>query len=326
MFVYSLIITNIILLVFPALLWFLLKIAFSLFKVKVRYKFFGISSLLFCLLWTLLYLYGYGLGRFRYQVNELSFADERVPEDFDGYRIVHISDLHIGGFHEHEAFVDTLVEVINKQHPDLICFTGDLVSISHEELLPYIHTLRNLKSRDGVISILGNHDYGVYQHSFQSDEEREADRSRLITLERDSMDWRLLLNENFIIRHGHDSLCIIGLENQACGIHQKVRRGDMQKATEGSGEGFRILLSHDPTQWDAEVLHQTDIPLTLSGHTHAMQFQILGWTPCSWFYERSAGLYTIDNQSVYVNIGLGELLPFRIGAVPEITVHTLRRK
>lgn len=325
MLAFTLVFINLVIFLIPAVLWYLLKQLCRLFKYKLHYKWFGLTSLFFCLVSTLVLLYGYGLGRFRYEVRNVEYHDERIPEAFDGYRIVHISDLHLGGFIGHEAFVDTLVEAINQLHPDLICFTGDLVSISHEEAIPFIHPLRRLQARDGVISILGNHDYAVYDRSLQNQEEREADRAKLITIERDSMDWRLLTNEHFFLRHGHDSLCIIGLENQACGIHQKVRRGNLEQAMAGTDGSFRILLSHDPSQWDAEVLGKTDIPITFSGHTHAMQFRLFDWTPCRWFYDRSDGLYQVDNQYIYVNIGAGELMPFRIGATPEITLHTLRR-
>lgn len=323
MLLISLLISDILIFLVPAVFWLFGKVVCMPFRYKLKYKRFGLVSLVLALVWSLLVLYGYSFGRFKYEVNEVELADERVPEAFDGYRIVHISDLHLGGFIGHEAFVDTLVSVVNNLQPDLICFTGDLVSISSEEAIPFIRPLRNLRARDGVISILGNHDYAVYNRNLNDETERELDRLKLIELQRDSMDWKLLLNENFTLRHGQDSLCIIGLENQACGVHQKVRRGNLGIAMEGTEGSYRILLSHDPSQWDAEVLGQTDIPLTLSGHTHAMQFKVFGWTPCRWLYDRSDGMYQEGEQRIYVNIGLGELMPFRIGAEPEITVLTL---
>ncbi len=318
-------ITNVLAFLFSAIVFWGGKLLCKPFKVKIRYRRFGFAALAVCLIWNLMVLMGYSFGRFRYEVKEVEYADDRVPEAFDGYRIVHISDLHIGGFAGHEAFVDTLIQAVNAQHPDLICFTGDLVSISHREAIPFIQSLRSLKARDGVVAVLGNHDYGIYDRSFHTDAEREADRNALITLQRDSMDWKLLLNENYHLRHGNDSLCVIGLENQACGLSRKVRRGDLKAAMKGTEGSFSILLSHDPTQWNAEVVGQTEIPLTLSGHTHAMQFKLFGWTPCRWFYDHSDGMYIDGNQTIYVNIGLGELMPFRIGATPEITVITLKR-
>jgi len=320
-----LVVTNLIIFLVSAILFLGWKYFMRLFKTKVHYRYFGYSAFALCAVWNLMALYGFGFGRFSYETNEIEYVDSRVPEAFDGYRIVHISDFHLGGFIGHEAFVDTLVSVINSHKPDLICFTGDMVSYSHQEAIPFIYTLRSLRARDGVFAVLGNHDYGVYDTQFQSDVERDADRAKLITLMNDSIDWRLLQNENYFIRHGQDSLCILGLENQAYGLRQKVRKGNMRETMMGSGEGFRILLSHDPSQWDAEVLNKTDIPLTLSGHTHAMQFMLFGWTPGEWFFKRSNGMYKVDDQCVYVNIGLGGLLPFRIGATPEITLITLRR-
>lgn len=325
MLIFTLIITNLLIWSVPALVWLLSKKVAKLLKKKIYYCRFGLFSLALSLVWNLMLLYGYSFGRFRYEVKEIEYESKTIPEAFDGYRIVQISDFHIGGFENHEAFVDTLVSVINRQHPDLICFTGDFVSLSHEEAIPFIKTIRKLNARDGVVSVLGNHDYAVYQYKLRTEEEREADRNKLVTLQRDSMDWRLLLNEHFTIRHGNDSICIIGVENQACGWKQKVRRGDLRAAMQGTEGSFQVLLSHDPTHWDAEVLNQTDIQLTLSGHTHAMQFELFGWTPCSWFFKRSNGLYKEGEQCLYVNKGIGELMPFRIGATPEITVITLKR-
>lgn len=322
---FSLIFPCLLLVLFFALCYGICRIIGGLFKKKVRYRLFGKVTPIFCFITIFVILYGYSFGRFRYEVNEEEYCDQRVPESFDGYRIVHISDFHIGGFRESEAFVDTLVNAVNALHPDLICFTGDLVSINHTEVLPFIHSLQRLEARDGVVSVLGNHDYAVYDRSFLTTEQREQDRAKLISIERDSLDWKLLLNESFFIRHGEDSIAILGLENQSCGIHQKVRRGDLAQTMHGTEGSYQILLSHDPSQWDEEVLQQTDIELTLSGHTHAMQFKVLGWTPCRWFYKRADGLFTEGNQKIYVNIGLGELMPFRFGATPEVTLHVLKR-
>lgn len=291
-------------------------------KGRVAYRPFGYVTLAVGVLWTLLLFYGYFWGRWRYEVVEWHCTDNRIPTSFEGYKIVHISDFHIEGFEDNPSFVDTLVNVINQQQPDLICFTGDLVSISHKGLLPFMLQLKRLQARDGVVSILGNHDYAVYDRRLDS-LTREQDRAQLIALERDELHWRLLLNEHFVLHHATDSIYIIGSENQACGPHQKVRRGNLAAALQGTEDGFKLLLSHDPSHWDAEVVGKTDVALTLSGHTHAMQFRVGGWTPCRWFYERSDGSYRQGNQQIYVNIGLGELMPFRIGATPEITVIKL---
>lgn len=308
-----------------ALIWCITRfIAKRKYKKTIRYKRFGYTTIAFASIWTIMLVYGYKWGRWRYEVVKWTFKDCRLPKDFDGYRIVHISDMHIEGFDDNPAYLDTMVNAINKLSPDLICFTGDLVSFKHDGLIPHLETLKKLKSRDGIVSILGNHDYAVYERKFEK-EEMEADRKELIRLQREELNWKLLLNENLTLYHGNDSIAIIGVENQACGPHQKVRRGNLAEAIKGTEKMFQILLSHDPSHWDAEVKGYTDIPLTLSGHTHAMQFKILGWTPCRWFYKRSDGPYKEGKQQIYVNIGLGELMPFRIGATPEITLITLRK-
>lgn len=292
---------------------------------KLKYKRFGYTTLGIGLLWTVLMFYGYFFGRWRCEVVEWEFHDNRLPAAFEGYRIVQISDFHLEGFDDNPAYLDTIVKLINQQDADLICFTGDMVSYNHEALSKYAGKLEQLKAHDGVVSILGNHDYGVYDKSLDS-LLKEFDRQQLINLERDTLKWNLLLNENFTLYHNGDSIAIIGSENQACGFKQKVRRGDLTKAIQGTENKFQILLAHDPSQWDAEVVGKTQIPLTLSGHTHAMQFKVFGWTPCRWLFKRSDGAYREDKQQLYVNIGLGGLMPFRIGATPEITVISLHKQ
>lgn len=307
------------------IVWFLVRFIAKSKRKKVRYRPYGIATIVIGSLWTLAVLWGNIFGRFRYEVTTWDYVDERLPQSFDGYRIVHISDFHLEGFESRPDFVDTLVNAVNRQQPDLICFTGDLVSFTHDGLTPYLSKLKRLSARDGVVSILGNHDYAIYQKSLDS-LEQEVDRSKLIEMERKDLSWRLLLNENVMLHHGSDSIAIIGLENQACGMHQRVRRGNMPLAMKGTEGQFRILLSHDPSQWDEEVVGKTDIPLTLSGHTHAMQCRLWSLAPSRLFFRRSDGAYREGKQQLYVNIGLGELMPFRIGATPEITVITLRRK
>ncbi len=321
----TLILTNLFVFFIITIFYSIIKWIGKWFNIKVKYKRFGLISLSICLIWTLLALYGYCFGRFCYEIKEVKIEDERIPAAFEDYRIIQISDLHISGFIGHEAFVDTLVNAINRQKPDLICFTGDLVSITHKEVYPFIKSLQRLKARDGIISILGNHDYGVYNKQLDNNSDREKERENIIDIQRDSLDWNILLNGNYIIHHGNDSICIIGVENQACGVHQVVRRGDLTKALPKEKVSYSILLSHDPSHWKAEVTSHKEIALTLSGHTHAMQFRILGWTPSKWAYEECDGLYTNGEQKLYVNIGCGELLPFRIGATPEITQFTLKR-
>ena len=291
---------------------------------RVRYRWFGVVSLSVSLLWGAMLFYGHLWGRWRHEVTTFTFCHPDLPPDFDGYRIVHISDLHLEGFLDNPAYLDTLIGEVNHLQPDLICFTGDLVSINHQEAAHFLPQLARLRAKDGVASVLGNHDYGVYDHTLDS-LARERDVKQLITLQRDSLGWVVLLNEHITLHHKADSISLLGTENQNCGPHQRVRRGNLDKTLEGTEGMFRILLTHDPTYWDTEVADKRDIPLTLSGHTHAMQFRVMGLTPCSLLFPQTCGAYHVGDQTLYVNIGLGQLMPFRIGATPEITLITLRK-
>lgn len=319
------VITTLILFVVLTILWALTCLIQRLCGSTQRacYKRFGWTGTVIALLWAALLIYGYGWGRWCYEVSEVEYEDGRLPRSFDGYSIVHISDFHLEGFEDNPAYIDTMVQAINRLQPDLICFTGDLVSFSHHGAERFKENLSQMKARDGVVAILGNHDYAVYERSLDS-LQREVDRQQLIDLQRNELGWILLLNENLILHHGTDSIAILGCENQACGMHQRVRRGSLATTMQGTEHMFQLLLAHDPSQWDAEVLKYSKIPLTLSGHTHAMQCRLWGWTPCRWFMNRSDGTYDEGTQHLYVNIGLGELMPFRIGATPEITHITLR--
>lgn len=306
------------------LLWIIIRLLLRLNNKCIRYRWFGRVSLFLCLLFVITTFYGYFFGRWKYEVTEWTYVDERLPKGFDGYRIVHISDFHLETFNDNPAYVDTIVNAVNSLHPDLICFTGDLVSFTHDGLIPFIPNLSRMKANDGVISILGNHDYAIYERSLDS-LSCELDRQQLIQSQRKDLNWNLLLNEHVTLHHNNDSIAIVGVENQACGMRQRVRRAKLTEALSSTEDIFRILLTHDPSHWDAEVVGKTDVPLTLSGHTHAMQCRVFGMTPCRLFFKRSDGAYKEGNQQLYVNIGLGELMPFRIGATPEITLITLKK-
>ena len=205
----------------------------------------------------------------------------------------------------------------------MIAFTGDIVTISPDELDATEESLRGLKAHDGVVSILGNHDYCPYIKGDKSGKSPAQGLAEVMARER-AMGWRLLVNEHWTLHHGSDSIAIVGVENTSTSPHFPSR-GDLGKATQGTEGMFRILLSHDPTHWDMEVVGK-DIPLTLSGHTHAMQFSLLGWSPIGHFYKQSKGLYRKGKQCLYINIGLGEtIFPARIGAMPEITRIILKK-
>lgn len=307
----------------PQLVYAVLWPVVRLFHGHLAWRPFAWAGVALLSLWWVLFVWGNRVGRFRYEVKLVDFVHQALPPAFNGYRIVHISDLHLDGWQGQTARLQHIVDSINRLEPDLIVFTGDLVSFDYRELAPHSAVLASLRARDGVVSILGNHDYDPYAPHLTS-QERQQKVDSLIAMQCNELGWNLLLNEHLILRRGHDSLAIIGVENQSCGAHKVIRRGRLAQAMQGTEGMFRILLSHDPSHWRAEVLGQTDIPLTLSGHTHAMQFRLFGFTPSRWIYPECDGRYNQDGQTLYVNIGLGGTLPMRIGATPEVTLFTLR--
>ena len=292
----------------------------------VPYAPFGWTALALALLaWSVL-AYGFFVGRFRLDINNINYTHTAIPPAFKGYKIVHISDLHLSTFDDRPAALQRLVDSINAQQPDVICFTGDLVTMGVTEVAPYRDILRRLHAHDGVVSVLGNHDMLIYRH-WTSEAERRGEVAKLVDFERNELGWHLLRNEHLHIVRDNDTLTIVGVDNCSC-KHQgfrTVHAGDLTQAMAGT-DGFRILLSHDPTHWRAEVLEKTDIPLTLSGHTHAAQVRLFGWTPAAWAFRETAGRYDSAGQTLYINVGLGGTLPVRLNCPAEITVITLQTK
>lgn len=280
------------------------------------------------LLPPLMFLYGMFIGRNAYQVKEVTVTDPRLPESFEGYRMVQISDLHLASFRHRERSLEKAVEKIAALSPDMIVFTGDLVTSGPEEIAGFEPVLSSLKAPDGVYSVLGNHDYCVYRH-WDSDSLRLEAVEKVVGMER-SAGWSVLMNENVrVVRPsvseagGSDTLSVIGVENISG--HSFFRSyGDLDRAMEGAA-GFKVLLSHDPTHWRTAAAQYPDIALTLSGHTHAMQLSVFGWSLSSLMYKEYRGLYEKWGKDganrLYVNIGLGETaIPARFGARPEITL------
>lgn len=284
------------------------------------------AGLWILLLPPLVLLYGALIERNQTQTNSIEIKSKNIPSSFNGYKIVHISDIHLRSFIGREKILAKMVEEINAQQADAILFTGDLVTQNSSEFKTTKDILSRLKAHDGVFSILGNHDYSFY-NQWNSAEERKKDADAIIEQQK-AMGWNLLLNENINITKSHngktDSISIIGVENTSS-KHKFRSFGNLLKASEGANGKFKILLTHDPSHWRTEVLPKTDIDLTLSGHTHAMQSTLFGWSIISLVYKEYKGLYTEGKQHLYVNIGLGEtMFPFRVGAKPEITVITLK--
>lgn len=272
-------------------------------------------------------LYGTFVTPYSLQVNEVSLAFKSLPAGFDGYRIVHISDAHLGTYGGDTAFVSQCVDAINALNPDVVCFTGDLVSMTAEEAKPFGPVLARLRARDGVYSILGNHDYAEYMRIL-TDEQKKQDVEELCRLQC-AAGWTMLHNGNAVIKHGNDSIAVVGTENY--GDFPFPVYGDYGKASAGLDGVFKVHLQHNPYMWRKALVGKADAPLTLSGHTHAMQFvvNLMGnrWSPSSWRYNEWGGLYAEGNQMLYVNTGLGMVgPPLRIGVAPEITLITLKKK
>ncbi len=270
--------------------------------------------------------YGIGWGRFNLTVRNVKLKFKNLPPKFDGLKIIQISDFHIGSLLNHQNFIEEIVEKVNSLNPDLLLFTGDFVNNVSEEMDKFLLILSKFKSRIGKYSILGNHDYGEYV-PWKSEEERLANLERLKQLER-NIGFDLLLNENRKIKIDNEEIELIGVENW--GLPPFPQYGDLKKAMENVEQNsFKILMSHDPTHWDAQVLGYTNIDLTLSGHTHGAQFgiEIPGWrwSPVNLRYKRWGGLYTEDKQNLYVNTGIGYIgFPGRVGMPPEITLIELK--
>lgn len=267
-------------------------------------------------------LYGTLVGVSRFEVKEVEYRSTDLPKGFDGYRIVQISDIHIGSWQGNPEPIKRLVDLVNAQKPDLIVFTGDLVNQQSHELDGFQQILSQLHAPDGVYSILGNHDYGSYYH--WPSPEAEAQNMVYLKEQQKAMGWKLLNNEHDILHHRGDSIALIGVEND--GEPPFSQFADLPKAMQVTEGMFRVLLSHNPTHWRREVLPKSDISLMLAGHTHAMQGILFGHSLAELLYPEWRGMYYEGDRALYVNIGIGYVgLPFRFGAWPEITVLTLRK-
>jgi predicted MPP superfamily phosphohydrolase len=266
-------------------------------------------------------------NRYRYKIRRVRLAFGNLPEAFKGMKIVQISDIHAGSFDRHEA-VARGVQQVMAESPDIIFFTGDLVNNKADEVQPYVDIFSQLKAPLGVYSTLGNHDYGDYVQWPSA----QAKTKNLEWLKEThgKMGWRLLMNEHVLLEKGNDRIAVLGIENWSAKANFP-KYGDLSRAHAGLGKDipFKILLSHDPSHWDAQVRKQfPDINLTLSGHTHGMQFGVeipgLKWSPVQYVYQKWAGLYREGAQYLYVNRGFGFLgYPGRLGILPEITVIEL---
>jgi len=270
-------------------------------------------------------LYGFS-NKYNYQVKKIQLTFDNLPKAFKGMKVVHISDIHSGSFQNKEA-VNKGVDLILQQNADLILFTGDLVNDRHDEMADYMDVFNRLKAPLGVYSSLGNHDYGDYV-AWPSEQAKVENLNKLKNVHA-QLGWRLLMNEHVALEKNGEAIALLGVENWgAKGRFPKY--GRMKEAHPGTEKyPFKILLSHDPSHWDAQVRTEyQDIDLMLAGHTHGMQFGIenpyFKWSPVQWMYRQWAGLYEEGKQKLYVNRGFGFIgYPGRVGVLPEITVIEL---
>ena len=286
------------------------------------FKSFFRKGLWFTLLAPAIWCYGVLIERNQCQIKEIEITSDKIPQSFNDYKIIQISDLHLHSFKNRAKTLEKFVEEINNQNADIVAFTGDLVSYGPWELNGLETILSKIKAKDGVYSVLGNHDYSAYSNFPDSTQWKYVEELKDRQFK---MGWNLLLDENVSLIRGNDTISLIGVENIS--THRAfLSFGNLQNAMNDADGDYKILLSHDPTHWELEVKDIEEIDLMLSGHTHAMQFTILGWTPSSFIFNEVAGLFKHNNQYLYVNIGLGEtVMKSRFGAKPEITSIIIRK-
>ena len=293
------------------------KVIFILFDAFLPW-FFALIPALGVMGW---FAFGFIEGWKRLELKHITFTSPDLPPYFDGYRLVQITDFHLGSFPPGNDFVQKVVDATNNEEPDMILFTGDLVNNQASEVEPYLETLAQLHASDGIYSIWGNHDYCEYgnNHSIGALKRNR----RMLYGYQESLGWHQLMNEHHVVSHGMSSIAVIGVENP--GQPPFTNRSNLKKAMKGvDPDMFKILLSHDPHHWRREVVGKK-IQLTLAGHTHAGQLKIGKWTPARLAFKEWGGAYRIGEQMLYVSSGIGGSFPFRLGAWPELTVVTLKR-
>lgn len=293
------------------------KVVFILFEFLMPW-FFAILPALAVMGW---FLYGFVEGWKRLEVKYVTYSSADLPPYFDGYKILHFTDLHLGTFPKGADFVRKVVERANAEGVEMMLFTGDLVNNAADEVEPYVEDLKKLHAPDGIFSVWGNHDYCEYNTNHSLSALRK--NRRLLFQLQNEMGWHQLMNEHFTVSHGRASIEIIGVEN--AGQPPFTNRSNLKKAMKGvAKDAFKIVLTHDPHHWRREV-QKTGVHLTLAGHTHAGQLKIGNFTPAHMAFKEWGGEYWLGRQLLYVSAGLGGSFPFRLGAWPEMTVITLKR-
>lgn len=290
-----------------------------------RRKFLSLVGLGMSGVLSALFIDGITFGKYRHKVRKVKVKFPKLPKSFKGYKIIQISDVHSGSFAD-PSKLQHAVDLINEQKPDLVLFTGDMVNNVADEFKPFIPLFSQIKAKDGKFAVLGNHDYGDYV-TWESPDAKKKNLDTLIDYEKQA-GFDMLRNEHRIIEKNGEKLYILGVENW--GLKPFPQFGKIDDALKGVPESAtKILMSHDPTHFDYVVKkHPKDIHLTLSGHTHGMQFGLdlknVKWSPVQYRYPKWADLYESEGKLLYVNRGFGVLgYPGRVGVLPEITLFEL---
>ena len=313
------------LLVFP-------KAAFSLFSfvgwmicraVKSKKNWGNLIGFLLALFLIYVIIYGSTIGLRKLKIRQVDYYHADIPKAFDGSRIVQFTDAHVGSFSGRNMHIlEKAIDSINAQHGDMIVFTGDLQNIYANELDEVQSVLARLQCKDGVYSVLGNHDYSMYMHR---DSATMRMNEILLQKKQLSIGWRLLMNEHRVLYNGKDSLVIAGMEND--GLPPFPPKGDIKKTLDGvKNDAFVVMLQHDPSAWRRHILPDGRSQLTLSGHTHGGQVKLFGFSPVMLNYDEYSGFYEESDHAINVSTGIGGFIPFRFGVPAEIVVITLRSK
>lgn len=286
-----------------------------------QYNFGKLIGLLLVIIAIIVMLYGSMRGFHALKVNHVELQFRDLPKVYDGYRIVQFSDLHVGSYMGDTTMVRKVVDSINVQHADMIVFTGDIENMKPVELDGVQSILAQLRANDGVYSVLGNHDYSFY---IKADSTTKVLNEILLQQKERSMGWNLLMNEHKILRRGNDSLVIAGMENDSEVPYPN--KGEVGKTLAHiDSTAFVVMLQHDPSAWRKHILPQSNVQLTLSGHTHGGQLRFFGWSPVQLKYREWSGEYHEGTQILLVSNGIGGFVPLRFGVPPAIEVITLKR-
>lgn len=309
------------LVVLPKLTFVLSSLAGRLARrvLKLRRNWGNYVGLVLVLAELYILFHGTMMGTDRLNVRQVTIESDDLPEAFDGYRIAQFTDAHLGSMKD--ELMLRAVTAINDMRPDLIVFTGDIQNMRPEELPRFAQTLKRLKAKDGVMSVLGNHDYSHYVNVSPE----EALRNERMTRDFEtSVGWQLLLNDNRIVRRGSDSIVIAGGEND--GRPPFPAKADLKKTMRGiNAKSFVVMLQHDPSAWRRHILPETNAQLTLSGHTHGGQISLFGLRPTELVGKEDDGLYVEGKRKLFVSTGLGGFIPFRFYMNPEVVEITLKR-